>query len=361
MTLTDAAEDNEFSFCLLIKVGKLYLIKLQAYSLYLKLDAATGMDNLGNSSSNLSSGTLIPFCAGAKNLCPEVDWIVYTTYVITGVSILLNIVHITILNSFRGIKGTVYHRLMMSLTVAEILNCIKSVLKVNCFVRHAAAASYVVSRVLIFYSDFASYNRYVILTIAFIDRWMAMARPFRYNDSLFVRFFWVWLLVPCVLTSIFIVIRDAVLTESICMEDVYGVTNCGDDLVPRLLCQLYFSVNLLLDSIFMVLVLWELWKMSKRQLTQDDKDVKTASRTILVLALLYYTCLTVAPLASWTISRGLSANQKLSDTVGLFAYLPISFYSVMNVVTYGLMSEGYRVKVKQILQRFMIKGSRVNP
>ena len=303
-----------------------------------------------NGSTNNSDTDLTAFCEGSQKVCISVDWVVNLAFTFNALAIPLNLAHMFILSRFKRVQNGVYFKVMILLTLSEILNPIKVMLKLSCSLRWVTMTSHTSARILIFYSDFVSYNRFVILTIAFIDRWMAMAKPFQYGESLFTRFFWVWVSISCGTTALLIIIRDVLISDTICMDEVYGVGNCGAELIPRITCQLYFTVNLLLDSVFMILILKELWKMRKRSLSADDKELKSASRTLLVLAGLYYFCLTVAPLASWNLSGLVKEDKVLKETIRLIFYIPLSLYSIMNVVVYGIMSEGYRARVKNMFK-----------
>ena len=194
---------------------------------------------------NLSTDSFeIPLCNGKVNVCITSKWFAGIIYFVNVVALILNSFHIFMLKRCGGTKLSTHLKIMIMLTVIEINNAIKNMVEYTCSLRLSLVeASRVPSAILLLYTDSLQMYKFAILTVAFIDRWWALARPFSYAGGLFTKYLWCWISSQCVVISCLILMRDLISNDAICMDLLYGITNFSDE-TNALLFTAFCSLSL---------------------------------------------------------------------------------------------------------------------
>ena len=302
-----------------------------------------------NSSSNSSAEAIVPLCERSTHFCIAETWFVNLIYIINTLSALINIFHIFMLSKFKSILEAIYLKMLIIMTILDIVCSVAIMGKVACSLRQLNSTTYPVAVVLLFITDSSNFSRFILLSIAFFDRWLALAKPFTYQTSVFVRHHTICLVTPIVMTCIIVLIRDIVFSEDFCIDQVHGIINCIADGPKFMTCASLYPLAFAFNTIFIILLFRELRKM-KRSPASKVKDVqlKRTVRTVIAIVLIYYACFIWDPLVQvW--SKLPSVTEKMARD-GLFAsYIFYSLYGLFNILVYGIINKSYRMELQTLI------------
>ena len=195
-----------------------------------------------------------------------------------------------------GAELSPYMKIMISLTVVEVNYAFKNIMEYGCFLRQSLVRRKVASVIALFYGDSVTSYKQPILTVAFNNRWWALARSFSYPDGVFAKYLWLWFISPCALLSCSLLMRDLMSSSTICMDLLYVMTNVGIKTYTRAILAVG-GIFLLFITILFIFILKELKSMQKLRVIQnEDQNVQDATRTVVVITLTLYISLVIAPL-----------------------------------------------------------------
>lgn len=309
--------------------------------------------NLENSSNAANISYLIPFCYENTDICISETWFEYVIYFINIVSIIVNAFHIYVLRRFRSDTQKIYLTMLVLLTVSDILASVRILLDTSCWVRTAAVNSYTVAIPILFLVDTINFFRFTNLSLAFFDRWLALARPFTYQTSVFANYFWVWFLFPNTVICVLTLARDLIYPDEICLDAITGIRNCNGTITKLMTCSVFITGAFAFTTLFIILLLIELRKMRKKaSLSDSDQQLSKATRTMLAVVLLYYGFLMCQPFVAI-----IDAIPPVSDDtirfLKLMTDIVYSLYGLSNIVVYGLINESYRKELQKLFKKLL--------
>ncbi|KAF6026468.1 hypothetical protein EB796_015227 [Bugula neritina] len=299
-------------------------------------------------------------CEGSNSVCLADRWFLYPINTVNGISVVLNLLHIGVICQSMKRKCHLYQKIVIAVSVTDVLNAIRLMTLTSCMLRNLVISYSGAAASSAIFQELVSYSRIIVLTLAFFDRWFVLARPYQYNDSIFVRFFWLFLALFCSLMTILVTVKNVLTVEDFCLHEIRGIQHCETIIGQAMTCYWFYPVLFVLHTIFLVLTIRELRKMHLRNVvTPEDKLVRKATVTVLIIIVAYYTCFMVQPITvSFENKSGTSRSLKL--LMNFIQYLLISMYGILNAVVYGFMTEGYRKTVKSILCKTKVRPRELN-
>lgn len=238
----------------------------------------------------------------------------------------------------------------MLLTTTDIFHATSSIADYNCSVRQAMLQHRVLADILAFYFAVLPNIRYNVITMAYVDRWLALSKPFTYSTGIFAKYFWLWTICLVVLLSNLIATLRYLAAEGYCMDNVYGISYSGGVLLNVTYAfpsAAYVCLHVILNG----LTLKQLWLLKKKRSTQGpDEQLKKSVKTLLIIVLLYYMCLILSPITV-TIIKSTKTDNASKSTLLLLATVPVQLYSCFNFLTYGIINESYRREIKETFKK----------
>ena len=309
------------------------------------------MQDASNNSTAANKSYLIPFCDGSSQVCLAETWQEYLLLGLDLLSLVANPIHIYVLTRFKQKLQTTYMKTLILITICDILVAATQIFRFNCAFRKSAANSYIISILTLSVLDSVNYNRFTVLSLAFFDRWLALAYPFKYTNSIFVERFKLVSSIPIGLVFALTLLRNVIFRNDMCIKEDKGISNCSTAATQAMSCSTFYTIAFIFDIVFLILLLRELRKMKqKSSLTAEDKELRNATNTVIVITLLYFVCFMWQPVIVFA-----STFPAVTPTVEYYCmymtHVLYSLYGLVNIVVYGLMNESYRNKLKQILLR----------
>ncbi|KAF6022671.1 hypothetical protein EB796_019022 [Bugula neritina] len=265
-----------------------------------------------------------------------------------GFSLVLNLFHIGIIYKSMGRKINLYYKIIISVSIVDMLDAVKFMVKFNCGTRQLVVSNIYMAAAALVFQEFSSYSRIIVLTLAFFDRWLVLARPYQYEDSKFVQFFWLFLTLPCLLLITLLTIKSGTSIQKFCFHMYDGIKHCNTLIGKIFFCYWLHTLMLICHTTFLVITLRELRKMRQRSnLTSQDTLTRKATITIIAIMISYYLSFLSQPFI-WLIVKIPGIESSAVQSVSLVDNLFISMYGMLNVVIYGVMTKGYRAAIKKL-------------
>ena len=110
-------------------------------------------------------------CDGVPEVCIIKKWFLVTINLVNAVGIIFNLFHLHMLKRIAGAELSTYLKIMMIYTGVEVLYAICNIGEADCFLRQYLMKSKVASIIALLFGDSINFYRFVMLTVAFIDRW----------------------------------------------------------------------------------------------------------------------------------------------------------------------------------------------
>ena len=293
---------------------------------------------------NSSSFQGFPLCYPESGACLPiaVEWTIILINIITAV---VNVLHLFILSKITRLRATAYGDILKMLAVTDVYFAIPTTLQTTCALRAVITYHKRVGLFLQVLTRTSVYIRLFTLSLASLERLLAIYRPFRHGNSNFVRYIWLWFILCWVASSI-VAWRDLYSTNYYtCMDTVLGISNCTNFRSSRR-CVVAVITLSIISTTFLVLVRIQLCKMNRvaahRQ--QAPKDLKKAAFYILTIVLIFYLCFTtfiIDGLLLWWFRKSI-------NNLRVFALLLNSIYGLLNTFVYGWISPAYQRKARQL-------------
>ena len=266
-------------------------------------------------------------------------------------SFVINFLHLLILRAMPNLRKRNYFWILFGINLADILAAIFYIISTSCMDKKILETTHgvVLCSLVIIGVESITLSRYFQLTLASLDRYYALCRPFEYENSRLLNnigklSFLAWtinVLPPILKVAIspsFIAFGHfgPFVTEHKYSPYFAGVTALGA-LLPSIA-----------TAIFLLKSLRELRQMRKRSLTDEDKEVKNATKYIIITCILFYVgvllvILNMAIKDNW--------QKTVSNLVFRILALYQSLYGIANVALFAVYTPAYVLKFRSVFER----------
>ena len=276
---------------------------------------------------------------------------------INVVSVIVNLIHIVILKTMPCLAKQRYFWILIGITSVDVFVSISYAFGVSCtmYDLQLSADSIAGSALILIGKDSSSPCRYSVLTLASLDRFYAICRPFDYSTSRLINNIGKLLLLTALINVIIASAKVLVLPDGICLSAMFGPvfgSSAGSMIYLNVLTSLIMALAGIITAALLVKVGVELRRMQKRSgLTDADKELKQASKYVIGTCIMFYS--TVIP----HFLFGLSFTFQKNKSASVVAIVPTtllslqSFYGIANVIFYAYLNPGYVKKVRYFLKR----------
>lgn len=260
--------------------------------------------------------------------------------VLNALSITVNILHIVILTSMQRIKEYPHVKIFINIAFADILTSASFLVRVSVrdfsiFFQHDPIWVYIYDVTL----NFVPLVRCLLLTLATIERYIAVCRPITYHTSIVISRLTMWLTLLWIFGLFLTICRDSFC--DICVSEMMGPVVYYD------VKFIYFvlGVNLTTNCssiIFLALVFRELRHMRSRTRTSSNNLIINATKYVGCIFLFFFLGI-LSPALHVIFSFFLGMTYRGSNYVDMCL---TSSYGIMNAVIYGWIIPAYRGHTK---------------
>lgn len=298
------------------------------------------------------------------------DCNIYFSAVYTAANLMsafINILHLHILSKMTNLTGSNYYYILVNLTINDIfVSCcfaIGGICGVQKFL--ALPEKHLAGILLLIARDVFVNSRYYQLTLASLDRFYAICKPFDYAESRVLQNIGKLFVLGWIFNIILSITLNFTYREDICVAQIIGVrlraTSSTSKLYALPLTILPSAIPSVITSVLIIKVVKELNAMKQRTPREsEDLELKSATKYIVIVCVMFYCSLT--PLLLLMLSRalfGINTYQKMS-TIKWFVFLCQTLYGIGNVIVYGFVNRGYVRKAKELFC-FCIRIRKVEP
>ena len=292
----------------------------------------------------------VTFCFGEET---EVCMPLFYEALIIGLyalSLLLNIAHIAVLCRLRKMKGTVFHKLLITTSVLDILDAFMKISTFACSVRVIGMENWTMVCALVSMIDIIAGARSLMQCAAIIDRWLSLARPYEYASIFFIKRFNSTNGFALFVLAALIAFKNAYCHREFCLAKVIGFIYSPKS-IEIILMLVLFLINFIVVNVFVFLIGLNLREMRLRSwLSEDDRLLQQAAKYAVVTYILHFICmfgyliffLHIARMFSMTLSFNVLSNFMM------FSAVLSSCYGSLNIVTFAWYTSGYRNEIRKI-------------
>ena len=264
------------------------------------------------------------------------------------VSVLLNTLHMFVLKKIPEIRNRNYFWILLNLNLVDTAVAISFAISTSCITPWLQHIGYgtILNAGLLVGIESSTLCRYFQLTLASLDRYYAVCRPFEYADSRVMNNVGKLSLLGWAANILPAVLQVLVFPYAVCIGPLGPFLK---NYKHKVYFLLWSALNMLLPSIataiFLTKTIRELKRMQKRStsMTEDDKEVKSTTKYIIVTSALFYS--TVIPLVLLILMRT-NLNRYTVDFMYRFVGLCASLYGIANVVLFGIFNPAYVDQIK---------------
>ena len=308
------------------------------------------MENTTATNSNtLLEKSLVPVCKGYDDLCTA-TWYEAIIFLVNIVSIIINILHIVILRRIatRSSGGThnspsAYHKLIVLVSVVDILCAAVNMIKVSCRLHHLLSqAPQWISVAVLIAEDAVLMYRYPLLIIACAERYVALCYAMRPAAKIFRRYLNLWLLIGFIIMTALYITRA--LTSHICVHPVVGVM--GKSQASLIIFLLSILIPLAMATVLIALSIAEMRKMQKKTVTSEDEQfIRNSTIYIIIISVAFYLCFIPAIVSLLVKVVGKIETEYTAMVVNIVT----SLYGIVNTLIYGWKHKRYREELSLVL------------
>lgn len=295
--------------------------------------------------------SMVDFCDGTTQICmgPGESIVLITTI---ALGIILNAAHILILSNVPCLQNRPFLKVLVGLSVSDILNGLLSFIQYNCMLKeqlyHHPRDIFIF--VITTLGGTGPAFRFYILCLTLFERYYIVCRNLFYKENIILNNLGITFVVVFIVVLVLNIITTIVLSDHICLHNVAGIliqfsspdsgAFIGCMLFVPIVASLFFAVKLLIGL-----------KHSIRESAdqQISSKIKSAARYILVITILYVTLFTL-PALSFMLQPSLGSAIHILDYLSVYAY---ELYGILNIMAYVCVSASYRRQVKKIVSAIL--------
>lgn len=296
------------------------------------------MDN----STTLNSNVLRK-CDETEGECDDMNWEILCT-TLNAFSIVINILHLTVLNKMPSLKGKTYLKLLNHIGIVDIVSSISVVLQTNCqlhLLTHEKTK--VIAASMSITTNWAPTVRYCLFALGSYDRYLAICQPLLYEQSKVVRYFDWYVLASWGLCLAILSVRDSVFITDLCLHEMLGASNYLAVAPLAYTCTMlvvFCSISAGLQSRICI----EVYRIHKRHQVANNNQVIKAALYILIIYIEFVICL--CPVLVCFL---LTFEDKCDSLMAWSIALLFALYGTVNSLTYGWLNQPYRIQAMKMM------------
>jgi len=277
-------------------------------------------------------------------------------------SIILNILHLVVLNQMKEIKTTKYFFILVNFGISDIIFSISSILYFNCGVREAilqlhAPAAYWISKLTFAGVGGGAVLRFLAFLLSSIEKYIGVCKPYKYSTHFFIKNF------KCLTALINIFGLLSLIALGMIPEIEFCWTSLIIQIIPSTLeykvVYSWFAVQNFTLSLLISVILVKVWKELKAMIqrnSSEDRLVISASKYIIWSYVVYQLNLLFVIVV--LICQTLNFFSSLAITVEAIIAIFVSMYGIVNIFVFIYFHPKYIDRVKSIL-RLVTRSHRV--
>ena len=316
-------------------------------------------ENLTETDQSTSSEVLaIELCEGNELECGR-HWIFLLIHIIC---IIINIIHIVILNHISALKQKPYLKILQHLTIGDVVYNSFDIPLCICSLRNWLFASFDLSYAAVLHllrlvSLCARFNLLVLTTY---EKYLAICKPYRYEQSVAIRHVHLSAMVTWILSVALILPGWIFFWRDTCWNQIYGpMYSTGND-AGRLYNGAVAILLTVILLVFAAQILHKLVKMNKAHTTYNGLDfmLMRAGAYVITISLIYVIC-QFTPVIIMAAVRMVERRTYLWTDI--FSYSLWLSYGYINTFLYGWFSPAYRRQAHTLVLGIIGKTLRISP
>ena len=265
-------------------------------------------------------------------------------------SFVINFLHLLILRTMPNLRKRHYFWILLGINLADMFAGISYTMNTSCMDQKVLEMTHgvVLCALVIIGAESSTLSRYFQLTLASLDRYYALCRPFEYENSQILN---------NIVKLSFLALAINVLPSTFKVAISPSAIRIGrlGPFVKSNEYSLYFAglavLSALLPSIatatFLVKCLRELRAMRNRSLRDEDKEVKNTTKYIIVTGILFYSG--VFPMMLYMVIKDHLSNDVSKITFRILT-LYQSLYGIANVALFAVYTPAYVYRLRSVFE-----------
>ena len=290
---------------------------------------------------NSTREDVVELCRPDDTLCNPLP-IEITLVGLNLLSVFINSLHLFILSKISSLRGTPYLCLLQFIAGVDVADGLVCALRASCFPRKLLQSSRPLSAVVTVFASLLTLKYYMVLSIV-IERVLALVFPMKYKTNLFIRKISLWLSLQIAVVMLESVVHNAFCYNDICISTHYGPNDISGFWPSKIIIAMRVAVSLVIAAL-MARVFYELWKMRKQSLTNQQREIIAATKSVMIICGMLICCL-FPPFISLSLIRNHSVTHRATSPISLIAFI---LYSIMNCIVYGWRTKKYRQVVADL-------------
>ena len=236
--------------------------------------------------------TAIKSCSNITQACDS-----YSSAILISLNIcsaIINLMHIGLLISTSKRSG--YFWILVNLTIADIVAALFFAVRSWCgmYALQLSSGNILGAAILSLGMQTASQVRYFELTLASLDRFYAVCRPFDYSNSRLVNHIGKMSILCWIFNLLFVTVKISITSFDACLSTRGLVSNSARMRYMQMISFVLTALPALATAVLLGKTAKELHRMKQRgNAREDNKEIKTATKYIIgVYIILQYRCST---------------------------------------------------------------------
>ena len=255
--------------------------------------------------------------------------------------------------------------ILLNLTLADTVGAIFIAISCSCAVYELliSAKNGIVFVLITIGQQSSLMCRYYQLTLACLDRYYAVCKPFDYNTSRLINNIGKLSALSWIITTLIPVAKISLTAGEACLGEfsTYEISISTPNGWLDIITSCFIAIPSLVTAVLLIKVSRELKKMSARgNMTSEDREVKSATKYVIGTCIMFY-C-SVLPLVVGLCLNAIIGDPRNTMIRALLITIMIcqTLYGIGNVILYGFINPNYVQKIKSIFRHHRSK-SRVSP
>ena len=285
------------------------------------------------------------------------EWLVYVypfSVTLSVISVVINLLHILILVNMAELRERRHFWILLNITLVDIISDVMYlIVKIwNLYNLQTSTNNARGIALTVIGLRSATICRYYQLTLASLDRYYAICKPFDYGNSRLINNIGKLSILSWIFNIAFYTFKVTFTAEDSCLGALNTIM--VSEMSEKRYLNIFGTLTMLLPSVVTAVLLTkvgrELKRMSKRGNATDDREVREATRYIIGTCIMFFS--SVVPLVGLVILRMAIGDPENSyvKVLQIFVIIFQSFYGIGNVVLYGYLYPSYRQKIKKVFR-----------